>query len=871
MKQIWRRLFFLVHRSQLDRDLAEEMRLHAEMKVLDNRCEGMTAEEARYAAQRQLGNLTRQQEESRQSWGFPFLESIVQDVRYGIRGLQNAPGFTMIALVTLALGIGATTAIFSVVNSVLLRPLPYKDSTRLVNLWTVTPLFPDFRMGQSIPNLNDIRARSHSFEDIAAYMYGRTALTGNGDPEQLKSASVTASYFSVFSTPPILGRAMTAEDEQGKNGNVVWLSNGLWQRRYAGDRGIVGQSISLDQKLYVVAGILPDSLNHLNAELWKPLVIDADHRQKRQEWLYFAVAKLRRDVSGDQAQTELNSISAQIAAENPKEAEGIHFSLKLLQAEAVAEDSRRLLFVLLAAVGFLLLIACANVSNLVLSRSTQRQREIAVRAALGASRLRILRQLLIESLLLALAGGFLGLTVAIAGVRAFRMFAPQNFARINEVSVSPIMMAIAFLVACITGVLCGMAPAVHASRSDLNLTIKDSTQGHTGKDRFSLRNILAVTEVSLALVLLTGAALMAQSIVRQLHVDTGFRTEHILTAKLQLNLTNYQKPDSQGQFIQRLLDVLRAQPGLGSAGMSSVSMLETTSLMSFDPNILGINEKSTNLQVRAVTPGFLETMGIPLTAGRMFSDHDAQSAPKTMIVNEAMVQHFFAGKNPVGRTLRLDAESKDLYEIIGVVGDTRDIRPGLQARPQIYLSMLQDPFASLYLVVRSQSDMASLVPQLQRSVWSVDKNLPLSDVKSMADVMSATVSEPRFHTWLLSAFAGVGLVLTLIGIYGVISYSVSQRTHEMGIRIALGARPQGVLRLVIKQGAKLAVIGSACGLLGSLVLTRLLGSQLYGIKPGDPVTLAGATLLMLAIALAASYIPARRATRVDPMIALRHE
>ncbi len=642
VRQTLRKLLFLLRRSQLDRDLAEEMRLHAELKARENVIQGMPVEEARFAAKRQLGNLTHQREQSRQHWGFPSLESVFQDVRYGVRGLRNSPGFTLIAIATLALGIGATTAIFSVVNTVLLRPLPYKDSTRLVHLWTVSPMFPEFHMGQSIPNLNDIRSRSHVFESIASYQSSTTALTGNGAPERLSVAPVTADFFSLFSVHPILGRGMLPQDEFGKDGNVVWLSYGLWQRRYAGDQNVAGRTISLDAKPYVVAGIMPKSFDFPEeTDVWKPLLLSAEQKQNRSMWMYYTLAKLKPGISLAQAQSELNNIAAQVSRENPKDAEGISFSLKLLQDDAVTKSSRNLLLMLLTAVGFLLLIACANVSNLILSRGVQRQREIAVRAALGASRLRIVRQLLIESLVLALAGGLCGLAAAMGGVRAFRLLAPHDFARLHEVTVSPWMAAIAFIIASATGIICGLAPAVHASRADLNLTIKENTTAPAGKGRFSMRSILAVTEVALALVLLTGAALMAQSIIRQLRVDAGFRTDHLLTAKLHLNLTNYEKEDAQRIFIQKLLDALRAQPGVGQVGISNTGVMEGTSLMSCEPTVSGLSDKFETIQVRSITPGFLETMGIRLRSGRFFTDRDTNGAPKVMIVNEAMVRRFF--------------------------------------------------------------------------------------------------------------------------------------------------------------------------------------------------------------------------------------
>ena len=801
------------------------------------------------------------------------VESVAQDVRYGLRGLRKSPGFTTVAMLTLALGIGASTAIFSIVNTVLLRPLPYKDSSRLVHVWTTSTMFPEFTLGQSIPNLQDIEARSHSFETLATYETRARNLTGRGEPEQLRTAEVSSSFLALFGVHPVAGRDFRPEDEQRKDGDVVLLSYGLWQQRFGGDRNIVGKVITLDQKPWTVAGVLPSGFSFPGKiDALVPRNIPPENLRERQAWMYSTLGKLRPGVPLGTAQSEMNGIAAALAHQYPQDATGIQFPLVTLQ-NAATRNGKPELLALLGAVGFLLLIACANVSNLVLSRGLRRRREIAVRAALGASRRRILRQLVIESLLLAMAGGVAGAALAIIGVRLFRVLAPAGFPRIEELHTEPVTLLIALIVSALAGILCGLAPAMTITRGDLNLPIRDNSAASSAPVRMvSLRSFLVVAEVALALVLLTGSALMAQSMMRLLRVDTGLTTDHLLTGELTLPKALYDSKDSQHLFLERLLQALHARPQFSGVVLTNSPLLTgSLTVSSFNPAVLGSSEKKTTLEIRSVTPDYFSTLGIRIKRGRIFNERDTTGTLPVALINEAMARRFFSGSDPIGKQLKFDADDKTGSQIVGVAADTRD--SGLNAPPrlQAYFPLLQNPSERVHILVRSSLDPAAAIAEVQRAVWSVDKDLPLSKTRTMGEVISESVAEPRFRTWLLSAFAFAGLILTLIGIYGVISYSVRQRTREMGIRIALGAQSGSLLGLVLRQAVVLALTGAVCGAIGSLLLMRLLASQLFEIKPGDPGTLIGAALLMMIVALAASWIPARRATKVDPMIALRHE
>lgn len=869
----YRKLIFLLRRGQMDRELAEEMRLHADWRTRKNIAAGMDPGEAREAAQRQLGNAMLLRERSRENWGFARMESLVQDIRYGLRGLRNSPGFATVAILTLALGIGSTTAIFSIVNAVVVRPLPYKDSQRLVHLWSLNNAFPEFHMGMSLPNLDDVKAQTHSFEGFAPYKTKRATLTGEGAPERIVSTSVSSDFFSLFPVHPFLGQLFVAADDQHKNGDVVVVSHALWRRRFASDPHIIGKLIHVDQKACTVVGVMPAGFGFPeHSDVWTTLRPSAEEQRNRTQWMFFTVARLRSGISPAAAQRELNTLLAALKTRHSEDLAGSDFLLTTLHDDAVA-DNRSQLLILLAAVGVLLLIACANVSNLVLARGLQRRREIAVRAALGASRARILRQLAIENLVLALIGGAIALVLAAYGISGFRQFAPPDFPRLDELRVEPLMAVFALLISAISGVLFGLAPALTVSRSDPGTAMKPHGTDDPGHARgFSLRNALVVVELALAMLLLTGAALMVQSMTRLLKVDTGLRTDHLVAAELNLPPARYSSEDSQHAFVRQLLESLSSQAAVSDIAISNSSVLEhNMSLTTFDPAAIGSNEKDTNLESKAVSPGYFPTLGVRVLNGRLFNEHDVKGTPNVVVINQSLARRFFPGLNPVGRALKFSKESKEQYTIAGVVADSRDIHLSAKPLPQVYFSLLQFPTRTLHVMVRSRLEAPAVRGLLEKAVWAVDKDQPVSHVRTMTEIIDESVADRRFRTWLMTAFALCGLILTLIGIYGVISYSVGQRTHEMGIRLALGARRENVLSLVLGNGARLALLGSAIGITGSLVLMRVLSSQLYDIRPNDPLTLIGTALLLLVVALLASYVPARRATRVDPMVALRYE
>lgn len=871
LDEFWRRILFSFRRGSMDRELAEEMRQHLELKAQQNLAGGMREDEARYAAQRQLGNLTRMEEQSREQWGFPFLESLVQDIRYGLRGLRKAPGFTAVAAITLALGIGATTAIFSVVNTVLLRPLPYKDSDRIVYIHTISPMFPEFQLGESKPDFDDMQSGTHSFEAMAISQDKSANLTAPGEPEEVQSVAVSSGYLPLLGVSPVMGRTFQPEDEERKNGDVVLLSQRIWRERFGSDPNVVGKTITLEEKVYTVIGVMSGHFESANQkDIWLPFLKSSAEASKRSNWFFSVLAKVKAGQSPQAVQTELDGVAARLAAQYPEDSKGIKFQLTPLQ-ESVVGNAKSGFIPLLGAVAFLLLIACANVSNLILSRGVQRQSEMAIRVALGASRSRILRQLLIESLLLSGLGGAAGILLAVYGVAAYRALAPASVPRLSELHADLTIAWIALALASIAGILCGLAPALHTSRPDLNLALKERLSSGT-PTRFSLRGALVIAEVALALVLLDGSALMVQSMVRMLTVDTGFRTDHMLTAELNLPQSRYATPESQQIFIQQLLDTLHANERLKNVAASDSPALHGLRMMTFDgDSSLETGGKSTTLQERAVTPEFFETMRIRLISGRTFQQTDVKAAPRVAIINQALAKRYFSGQDPIGKMIKFSPKAESQVQIAGMVADTRDVQLRAEPRPQIYLSLLQNESQSLHLFIRSSTDPLTLATELRKAVWSIDKDQPVSHVQSMTEVVSQSVAEPRFRTWLLGIFAAAGLTLTLVGIYGVVSYMAGQRTREIGIRVALGAQRGNVLQLVLGQGIRLTVIGAIAGVLGSLALARLLKSELFSIKPTDPLTLIGAAVLMLLVAVAACYLPARRATRVDPLVALRHE
>jgi putative ABC transport system permease protein len=807
----------------------------------------------------------------------PGFESWLQDLRFGARMLRRAPGFSTVAVLTLALGLGATTAIFTIVNTIVLRPLPYRDSQRMVTLWTRSPNFPGYDLGSSKSDFDDIQSQARTFEALALYRRGDVTLTGAGEPERIPAAEITPGFLGFFGVRPELGRDLQPGDEQAKSGYAI-LSQALWRQRFGADPDILGKSLTLEQKPYTIIGVLPRGFDFPSpGTVLVSIILDADQRQRRGSGFFRAIGKLKPGIGLPTAQAELEGIAARLSSQYPDQDSGMKIVAKSMQAETVG-GAKSSLMVLLGAVTFLLLIACANVGNLLLAKGAQRQREISIRLALGSTRARMMRQLLVESVLLALLGGAAGLLVAALGVSAFRAFAPAGTPRLSELRVEPAIAWFAFLLSSGVGLACGLAPALHSSRFDLTGTLKDglSSLGH-GRRRWSLRSGLVVVELAMALILLAGSALMVQSLVNSLTVEPGFPTDHLLTAQLNLAAERYPTQESADMFVERLLDQLHARPELSRVAITNFATLRgMLALQSFDPATLGLQEKTTTLEFKAVNPGYFETLKIPLLSGRFFNDRDSAGAQQVAIVNESMARHFFPGQNPLGRQLQFESKAisaKNQPQIVGVVADVRDVTLTAEARPELYTPLLQQrKLNGLYLYIRTHTDSpAQLASSLRQCVWAVDKDMPITHVESLASTISQSVAEPRFRTWLVSSFAVAGLVLTLIGIYGVISYSVSQRTREIGVRVALGAPRERVLRLILGQGLRMALLGAAIGVAGSLALARAMASQLFGVKPADPVTLAGAVLAMLVVAIAAAYLPARRATRVDPVIALRSE
>ncbi len=811
--------------------------------------------------------------------------SFLQDVKYGVRVLAKNPGFTIVVIITLALGIGANTAMFSAVNGILLRPLPYSDSSRLVDVWGNSANYPGFRMTLSQPEFNDVKAQSHSFESIAAYHLNEMNWTGHGDPEVVSVTEVSQDVFATLGVSPARGRAFTADEEVPGKDNVVILSDALWKARFSGDAAVLGKTITLDGSIYTVVGIMPqgfqfESLDDDLPQVWKPLAPSAKIAEGRTQRQSLAIARLHHGIGIAQAQAELQIIAARMDKAYPKEDEGQGLFLTTMKQGVVANVQPALL-ILLAAVGFVLLIACVNVANLFLARSWKRRREIAVRAALGATRARLIRQLLLESVLLAIAGGLAGLAVGTWGVDILRRFAPADTPRLAEIGLDYTVFWFTLFISILTGIAFGLAPALYSSRPDLTAALKDgvaiSGSSHNLRGHHRLRSLLVVSEVALAVVLLIGAALMLKSFSRLTHSSPGFRTDHALTAEISLPAAKYDSEEKQREFFSGLLSRVQSLPGVQSAALMTVPLLgDYLSMTPF--SVEGQPAKDSRyepyFEMQVVSPNYFQAAGIPLLAGRAFGENDTKNSPSVVIVNETLARRYWPARQAVGKRLsrETDKDAQPLWlEIVAVAGDTRDVSLTTLPKAEIYLPSSQAASASMNILVRAKADTTALEPALRDAVWSVDRDQPVQSMATLDQAVAHSEAEPKFHTLLLGIFAALGLAITLVGIYGVISYSVSQRTREIGIRMALGARSRDVLRQVLWEGMKLALFGLAIGIIAALALTRVLTSLLFEVRATDPATFAVISSLLACVALAACYLPARRATKVDPLVALRYE
>ena len=808
------------------------------------------------------------------------MESLWQDVRYGVRTLVKWPGFTLVAVFTLALGIGANTAIFTVVNAVLLRPPAFQDPSRIV-LIVEKSKFPVFTT--SWPNYKDWRDQSSSFESMQASSVTSLTLTGRGEPERLVARFTTAGFFPLLGVQLAAGRNFLPEEDRAAGAPVAMISYALWQRRFGGSRDAIGGQIELDSKPYTLIGIVPASFQYLPAaDVFVPLEPWAATLPDDRNWHpgILPVARLKPGVPIEQARAEMLGITARLEKQYPDYNTGASADVVRLQDQLVA-NVKPALVVLLCAVGFVLLIACANVANLLLARAASRAREIAIRTALGASRMRVVRQLLTESLVIALAGGGLGLAVASVSLGPLLRLAAGAVPPVGGIGIDRWVLAFTAAAALATGILFGLVPALRAARPDLRDAMNEGVRGAGGVAmHHRLRSALVISEFTLAMLLLVGAGLLLRSFERMQSAAAGFQPDHLLVADLPLSRNAYAKPEQRYAFFDRLLERVRTLPGVRSAGAASfLPMAGTGSVIHF--NIHGRPPKSphefTAAGYRTITPLYLETLGVPLEAGRRFAATDDEKAPAVVVVNQSFARQFFGAESPLGKRMQLGAMPEDSVpwmEIVGVVGD---VRRGLGTEPQaeMYLPYRQAdgllPVFSLSIVLRTAVDPAAEASALRGVLAEVDQNQPLVRVRTMEDNMATSAVEPRFRTWLLGLFAMLALVLSAIGIYGVISYSVAQRVQEIGIRMALGAQPKQVFRLVTGQGLRLALAGAVLGIAASAALTRVLRSFLYEVSPLDPLTYGTVVLLLVGVGLVASYVPARRATGVDPLVALRHE
>jgi len=792
--------------------------------------------------------------------------------------LIKKPGFSVIVVAALALGIGANTAIFSIVNAILLRPLPYRDPGRLAMIWMNNKRMNVDQDIHSYPNYIDYRDQNQVFESIAAYSGISLNLVGIGEPERILGAAVTASFFEVLGVEPLRGRVFTADEEQTGRDRVAVVSYALWKRRFGGDPNITGQEILVSDVSRTVIGVMPPGFEypHKDADIWVPLAVDENRKQARGSFAYYAIGRLKPGVAIEQAQAEMSSIASNLEHQYPNILEGLGVNLVPLHQQ-ITGKVRPALLVLLGTVAFVLLIACANVANLLLARAAGREREIAIRTALGARRIRLIRQLLTESALMGLAGGAAGLLMAKWGLSALIALSPEDIPRLEQIGIDGRVLGFTLLISLLTGLVFGLVPALQASKPDLNESLKESGRSATaGVDRRRVRSTLVVIEVALSLVLLIGAGLMIRSFSRLQKVDLGFNPDRLVSMNIQLSRTKYQGPAS-GQFFRQLIERVEAMPGVESAGAISAIFIDalpnsTNFTVEGQPPMPASEQIETPVDL--VTPTYFRTMGIALLKGREFTEQDGLESQQVAVINNTFAERFWPGEDPIGRRFKFGDSSSNApwMTIVGVVGDMRRTGLDVDVRCETFLPYTQRRFVGfLSLVVRAKSDPRGIATAVRDQVWEIDANQPVSHVRTMDQLLDGMMAQRRLNMVLFALFGGVALVLAAVGVYGVISYSVTQRTHEIGIRMALGAGRADVLKLIVRNGMALVLTGVGIGLIAAVALTRLMTTLLFGVSATDPVTFATLSVILSGVALAACFVPALRAIRVDPMVALRYE
>jgi putative ABC transport system permease protein len=804
-----------------------------------------------------------------------MIRDLWQDTRYGARMLRKSPGLTSVAVLSLALGIGAISTIFSFVNGIMLRPLPYPEPERLVLVDETAFKRGSPSMNVSFPNFVDWREQNHSFEDIGCYQADGFIIGGGAEPELVKAAFVTQGLFEVLGVGPILGRTFTADEDQPDHDQVVILSYGLWQRRFGGDPNIVGQTLLLNNRSRTVIGVMPKGFQFPEvAEAWGPLALNTKIWTRTDHGL-LAIARLRPAVTLDQAQAEMISIAANIEQQNPITNEGLSVSLTSLRAGLVG-DYKKALLILLGVVAFVLLIACVNVANLLLARATARQKEIAIRAALGANRRRIFRQLLTESLLLGLISGALGLVLALWGMDLLLKAIPIDIPFWMKFDLDGRVLGFTAACSLLTGFVFGTVPALEASNPDLNETLKEGGRSGAGSGRHRLRSLLVVAEIALSLVLLVGAGLMMRSFISLQNVNAGINPEGVLTMYLALPGAKYRAPEKRIAFFSQLLERLRAIPGVHSAGTNSGLPLAGNnwgrSLTVEGFPVLPVGE-APSINHCLISPDYFSAMGITILKGRDFDDRDSRDSTKVTIIDERLAREYWPDEDPIGKRIRFGPpeDNEPWHTIVGVVREVKHQRLDATTRESVYLPFRQRPMGGSSLAILTSGRPEALISAVRAQVRELDPDIPLTRVMPMTEVVARSVWQPRLYTALFGVFAAVALILATVGIYGVMSYAVTQRTREIGLRMALGAQKQDVLKLVVGHGVVITAIGVGVGLVAAVALTRLMSSLLFAVSTTDPITFAAVSMLLAGVALAACFVPARRAAKVDPMVALRYE
>jgi len=880
---IKRRVYSLLHRSNADAELQREIEIHIQQLTNEAIAGGMTQTEARAMALREFGPVDQIKEKCRDTRRVRWIQNFVQDLRYGVRMLRQSPAFTAIAVITLALGIGANTAIFSLVDAVLLRSLPYRDPNQLVLILNAPLNRPDALSGISYRDFTACRAQNRVFSEMAGNAFHDLTLTRAGEPAIVTTAAVTPEIFPLLNAKPLLGRTLLPEDGKPGAAAVAVLSENLWRSRFGSNPGLIGQSIALDMRSFTVVGILPASFGYpegaprqdvwisvMQDPLFGPLTSQPGVR------LLGVMGRLKPGVSLAGAQAEINTLGARLAMEFPAEDSGMTIRIQPYR-QAVVRNLKPALLILLSAVGLLLLIACANIANLLLSKATSRAREMAVRIALGASRARIVCQLMTESALLGLLGGAGGLLLAVCAVWSLQPFLPPEVVQISSIHVGGPVLVVALLLSLATALVFGLAPALLATPSNLQTNLKEGGERSGQRGGRHLRSFLAIAEMSLAMLLLVAGGLLIRSFALVASVNPGFDPDNVTQAEASLPRFQYSTPQQWTAFSQELLARLHAQPGLQDSALAAPLPMDRQGEATFAFSIVGNPplppSESATADYATVSPEYFHAMRIPLLRGRLFSEQDSPDNPNVAIISEALAQRYFENRDPIGRHMRFGfpPNGNVSREIVGVVGDVRDVALSQQPGPIMYVPFAQAPLYGGEVVVRSSLATSTVAAAIRQVVHSIDKDLPVTDVRSFRDALGQSISQERFRTFLLGSFSAIALALAAVGVFGVISYSASQRTHEIGIRMALGAQRRDVLHLILKQGAKLALLGLGIGAVLAFLLTRFIAGMLYGVSATDPLTFGAVAIVLLGVAVIACYIPARRATRIDPMVALRYQ